>query len=123
MAEIINIDGSDRQRKYPAWIIIRNAGNEKEEAATAGKITIVEGRPREPKRNTGILILVSELKTSIEFSKSNEEFISPVLESLKKWKNIPWNRTYRGLTITTRIKLTDSEIERLKNLIEEITKS
>ena len=113
--EILNIDGSDRKRKYPVSVEISSVD---EKDKTGGKITV---RENDSQKLTGgnerIRIVISESKTSIEFS--NRKLISPVLNILKREQNkFPWKAIHQQSKITTRTKLTSLEIENLKDLIE-----
>ena len=116
-SEII-VDGSDRQRKYPIKVGIENGGDERNK--TGGEILVIKDESQKPEKGTeGISIDTLGSKTIIEFSKSNKKFIDPVLNALKKQGKFPWNRTYRGSTITTRIGgLGDLEINEIEDLIE-----
>ncbi len=117
----IIVDGTDRRQKYPTKVATKSARNIDGDNKTGEKITIIKDKLQRPKgRISGILVDVSGPKTIIEFSESNKRFVDPVLNALKKQGAFPWNRTYRGSSITTRIGgLKDSDIEKIKNLIEE----
>ena len=108
------VDGSDRQKKYPTKVNVDSRNKNEGE-----KITVIKDKSQRPGKINGILIDASGLKTTIEFSKSNEKFINPVLNALEGRGKFPWNRTYQGSSITTRIGgLEDSEIDEIEDLIK-----
>jgi hypothetical protein len=113
----MNIDGSDRQKKYPTPVKIDNVKNKKDE--TERKILVIKDDSQRPNgKISGILIVVSGSKTSIELP--DQKLVSPVLSILKREQDkFPWKGIHEWPPrITTRIELTDIEIEEIKSLLE-----
>ena len=113
--DIINIDGSDKDRKYPRRVNVSGKNKENE----TGEIIVIKDKSQRPKRVKGILIDTSvKGRTTIEFS--NRKFIDPFFGVLKKeWNELHWIKNHPRSRISTHIELDNSEIKRLKDLIEE----
>lgn len=113
---IINVDGSDRDQKYPTRVDVsgRNKDNK------TGEIIVIKNKSQRPKKVKGVLIDTSvKERTTIEFS--NRKFINPFFGVLKKeWSELHWIKNHPRSRISTHIELNNLEIKRLKDLIEEI---
>ena len=102
----MKVNGSVRWQKYSTEV---DVNGENKESKTGEKTTAING----------ISIDTLGSKTIIKFSESNKRFTDFVLNALRKQDKFPWNRTYQGSNITTRISgLEDSEIKEIKDLIE-----
>ncbi|MCK5123380.1 MAG: hypothetical protein KAQ87_04525 [Candidatus Pacebacteria bacterium] len=111
------VRGSDRQQKYPTEVVDRRNKEDK-----TGEIIVIKDKLQRPKgKINGILIIVSEGKTSIEIS--NQKLIDPILGILEReLGRFHWTKNYKMSKVSTQVGFTPLETEELKTLLEETIK-